>query len=427
MACAGLTSADTYPAPLAFSDVENLETGVFPSAVVIADVDLNGWSDIVVSCRDEGAVQLFLNNGNAVFLAPVSLPCGGAPRIPAVSDVNGDGWPDVVVPDWQVGADRIALILSDGAGGFLASEYLATNAGSRPRAVALADLNGDGDEDLVVANNGADDLTIFENDGTGSFAPVLTIPVGNAPGSLSIADFDNDGLRDIAVTSRLERTTTFVRNLGNNAFEIVATADVGVGPRDEVVADVNGDGRLDVVVSSGTDNTNSGFTVVLNLGAFSMRELAFHEIGHIAHGIDARDFDGDGDRDVLIVNVGSNSAYVMRNNGNGTFAFSPHFLSTGAGLTSPAYCAVGELDGEGGPDIVTANIATNDIGVFRNLTPLPPHGDIDLDGVVGAADLAELIGAWGSPDLLADLDGDGVVTASDLADLIGRWGAQSPK
>jgi len=129
---------------------------------------------------------------------------GFGSKLIAAGDFNQDGFPDVVVTLDQGGGERhnsAFLFLGNGDGTFQApSRFLGGiyNAGQ----LAVADLNGDGNEDLVIANATANSLAVLLGDGQGNFQPAITFATGNDPGSIAIGDFNNDGKPDLATANR---------------------------------------------------------------------------------------------------------------------------------------------------------------------------------------------------------------------------------
>ena len=102
-----------------------------------------------------------------LFLSQTTYPTGGSsnPRGVAVNDVNGDNKPDIVVAD--NGADTVGVFLNRGNGTFLAQTSYTTGSGSSPYGVALSDVNGDSKLDIVVANDGTDNVGVLINRGNG--------------------------------------------------------------------------------------------------------------------------------------------------------------------------------------------------------------------------------------------------------------------
>jgi hypothetical protein len=188
--------------------------------------------------------------------------------------------------------------------------------GDDPRSIAAADFDGDGDVDLAVATAGADHVTMLRNKGSGKFAETASSPisVGDTPFSIVAADFDSDGDIDLAVANVNSNNVSVLKNNGSGKF---------IQPHSSPVA-----------------------------------------AGSAPVSITAADFDIDGDIDRAVVNIGSNSVTILANKGMGNFtepASSP--VTVGS---EPVSIAVGDLDGDGGIDLATANRDSNNVTILKN-------------------------------------------------------------
>src|SRR2546423_5490 len=112
------------------------------------------------------------------------LKTGRVPVSVAAGDFNGDGQRDLVVAN--SGSDNVSVYLGDGKGGF--SDAINFAVGSSPRAVAVGDFNSDGHADIVVTNYGANSVSLLAGDGQGRFTSVATLPVGTSPVAVALAD-----------------------------------------------------------------------------------------------------------------------------------------------------------------------------------------------------------------------------------------------
>src|SRR5262249_33891976 len=131
------------------------------------------------------------------FLAPVSYPAGNGANGVAVADVNGDGREDVVVAD--ITDSKVAVLLGNGDGTLQAPVFYPT--GTNPYGVAVGDLNGDGKPDIVTANYTPPNLaSVLLNNGDGTFGPAKGFgPVGQGVSAAAIGDVDGDHVPDVAV------------------------------------------------------------------------------------------------------------------------------------------------------------------------------------------------------------------------------------
>lgn len=225
--------------------------------------------------------------------------------------------------------------------------------------LAKGDLNGDGDVDLVAANEGSGTVTVRFGDGSGAFPSSLQFFV-SSPSSVAIADFNTDGHPDFVTSSRSNSRITVWLGLGGGAFATPVQTPVGSSPSGVTTGDFNGDGNIDIVTSNGV----SSFSLLLGnpSGSFPTATTFATTGGSGAFAIVAADFNGDGHRDVATANRGSANISVMFGNGSGGFV-------PGAAYpvgTTPSNIATGDFNGDGGLDLVTANFGSNSVTVRIN-------------------------------------------------------------
>src|SRR5439155_1545110 len=143
-------------------------------------------------CLSEGTTQLSFSTYN-------DYPVGGSPYSVAVGDFNGDGKQDLAVA--KVLSNNVSVLLVNGTGRFRAS--LRYPAGGSPSSVAVGDFNGDGKQNLDVANfsSNSNNVSVLLGTGTGSFQAALSYPAGSSPRSVAVGDFNGDGKQDLAVAN----------------------------------------------------------------------------------------------------------------------------------------------------------------------------------------------------------------------------------
>jgi hypothetical protein len=136
---------------------------------------------------------------------------------------------------------------------------------SSPNWVMSADLDGDGDRDLAVANYGSGTVSVLLNQGNGTFAPQVTYGVGSSPSSVTSADLDGDGDQDLAVANYGSDTVSVLLNQGNGTFATEIQYGVGSGPSSVTSADLDGDGDQDLAApNSVSDSLSDAVSVLLN-------------------------------------------------------------------------------------------------------------------------------------------------------------------
>ena len=139
------------------------------------------------------------------FTAPTNFGAGIGPASVAVGDFNGDGAQDLAVANFGVcdlsGCDdgNVSVLLGNGDGSFQAARSF--GAGIAPGSVAVGDFNGDGKFDLAVANSGSNNVSVLLGNGDGSFQAPQNFGAGRSPVSVAVGDFNGDGVQDLAVAN----------------------------------------------------------------------------------------------------------------------------------------------------------------------------------------------------------------------------------
>jgi hypothetical protein len=241
-------------------------TGTNPSGIVAVALAGSGSPDMVVSNFGNGTASVFMHDpaNPGKFLAATTLNTGGQPNQVVSADINGDGLPDLVFADLSTSGNAIVQLQNAASPGqFAAPLNLAT--GGMTASVAVGDLNGDGKPDIVATsydingNNGQ--VTIFfQNPASpGTFLAGVSFPAGAQPQSVRIADVNGDGLPDLVVANRgpgsdgtgMAGVSVLLQNAASpGTFLAPVTYATPWGAIDVGVADLNGDGKPDLVVAS---------------------------------------------------------------------------------------------------------------------------------------------------------------------------------
>ncbi|WP_171475859.1 beta strand repeat-containing protein [Frigoriglobus tundricola] len=376
-----------------FAAQQTFATGGAPRAVTAADVNGDGRPDLIVADYGSAAVSVLLNTtapgaATASYAAGASFATGTSPSSVAVADLNGDGRADIVVANY--GSASVSVLLNTTAPGaaapsFAAQQTLAT--GNGPRFVAAADVNGDGRPDLVVANYNSFNLSVLLNTtppgaATLSFAAQQTFLTGNGPFSIALGDLNGDGRPDIAVanytsgnvgvllntTSHTESTTAGVPS---PTFTAAATPATDMAPSSVAVADLNGDGLPDLIVANFTSGTVSVFVNTTAPG-FDTSTFAAEQTFAVASSpssVAVADVNGDGRPDLVVTHEGNSTVSVLLGTtapGSGTISFAaPQTFATGG---APDSVAVADVNGDGKPDLIVANLGSNTVSVLLNTT-----------------------------------------------------------
>jgi len=292
------------------------------SNIVASDLDNDGDLDVVLgsSGTRSGGVRVYRNNGSLRFTR--TFDNENAPYLWDIhlGDVNKDNRPDII---FGLGGsfDQIGIYLNSGNmfnwGGLIAAKT-GTSTGDEPRNIHLADIDGDGDQDVISANYLSNQISYYPNGGGVSVVRLTSSSQTRGPRNVRTGDINGDGRLDLISVSVLDGKVAWYNGTGNGRFgsqkiiHTYSTRSTGggpdgsdaLGPRGLDVADFDGDGDLDVFSTS-----EVGSTVCLheNLGGGSFGQAEI--ITNRANGVNlvtTIDMDGDGDLDVVSSSPGDN-------------------------------------------------------------------------------------------------------------------------
>jgi hypothetical protein len=232
--------------------------------------------------------------------------------------------------------------------------------------VAVADFDEDGKEDLVVASNGSGQITFLRGVGAG-YDPTAFAPVpASTPRAVATADFNFDGHADVVAALGSAGLVQLFLGNGNGAFTPGVALAAGTNASAVAVGDFNGDGAPDVAVAS---ENGSDVRVYLGDGKGGLALAATLTAGiNAPRALAAADFDGDGRLDLAVANSGGRTVSLFKGNGNGTFGtFTPSTQTVG---NAPWGIAAADLNGDGRPDLVTADHGDGTVSVLLAAGPL---------------------------------------------------------
>ncbi len=237
--------------PRTFGAATAFPAGNSPSHLTTADVTGDGHLDLLVTHPGDSTVSLLTGIGNGTFTTPQTLTLAGtAPRALLVAHVDGDLRPDLVV----VVAEGLSLALDGSAQGPFSNPSLIT-AGTQPSAVVVGRLNGDTVPDLAVANESSHTVSLLLGAGGGSFAQPVSLPTSTAPTGLTLAELTGDTHLDLAVISPVDSTVTLYRGASNGTFAEHSRVPVAGTLKSVSAVDMNADGLNDLAVASTSFNS----------------------------------------------------------------------------------------------------------------------------------------------------------------------------
>jgi hypothetical protein len=326
----------------------------------------------------------------APFRSGASFPTGPEPWGTVIADFDNDGHADVAIADFaQPGVATV--LLGDGQGGFAFAS--ATGVDKASNGIAAGDFDGDGLVDLVVSsisNDASDIVSVLLGRGDGTFEDAVAYPVGGMPGFVAVADVNMDGHPDVVTENSNGNSISVLLGVGDGSFTASVDYDLGLSPMNLVVTDVDGDGKPDVAVSA--NSFFASFAILKGNGDGTFGAPRYGGVGgHVFYGIAVADIDRDGRMDVALLDRGGSEVEVFLAQGGSTYA-DPVATTTDADVSS---IAVADLFKNGRVEVITAG------GSGARLFVAEPDGALRdagaLPGIVGGASIA-----------IGDLDGDGM-------------------
>ena len=349
-------------------------TGQDPQSLATGDLNGDGLPDLIVANFGDNTVSVLRNTtidaGDPIsFDAQVTFAAGISPKGVAIADINGDGNGDIVVSDYN--GNTVSVLLNATAPGADVFNFLTAQAfavGVTPITVAIADIDGDGRPDVIVANSSeSGTVSVLTNTTatgatTPSFDAQLILGTGSETSSVAVADINDDGKPDIVVANTGDNSVGVLLNttaaIGSPTFASSVVFPTGNGPTTVIASDINGDGIADVVTSNGGSNDISILLNTTPAGASAVSLASAHAVpvGHYPRSVAAANLYQLGRNDLVVANANDNTLTVLFNltpaGATSVDIFPQRPVPTGA---FPDFVALDDVSGDGIADIIVAN------------------------------------------------------------------------
>jgi hypothetical protein len=383
-----------------------------PFGMIFADFDGDGNVDFA-GPSESGQMQVTLATGAGLYAnAPVSLATPDSQYLESTcttGDLNGDGKPEIVC--FNGNANTVTVYLNNGEGSFATGIYYNNN-GDQNKYIShgtVADMNGDGNNDIVAIDDGSADISVFlgHGDGTVAVEPLSYNVGGYAWNAPLVADFNGDGLNDV-VESDDNYNLVYLQGYGDGTLRGAATYELTNSFNQDAYTysvasgDFNGDGIPDVVVGQTNNFGSTGVAVYLGKGDGTFYPADSYGPSPNMSFVAVGDFNGDGKLDIAAIDRADDVLQIFLGNGDGTFSIGATYTTSTASNPSAEELVVGDFNKDGKLDIAVANQNTGDVGVLLGKG----------DGTFAAA-VSYPITSYSPFDIAtADLNGDGYL---DLA------------
>jgi hypothetical protein len=399
-----------------FAPQQSISTSAIGAASVFAaDVDGDGDADVLSASQNDDKIAWYENTDGQGAFGPqqvISTAAAGAISVFA-ADVDGDGDTDVLSASYI--DDEVAWYENTDGQGTFAPQQVISTAAAGAYSVFAADVDGDGDTDVLSASYVDDEIAWYENtDGQETFAAQQVISTAaDAAFSVFAADVDGDGDADVLSASVDDDEIAWYENSdGQGTFgaqQVISTAADGAWSVS--AADVDGDGDADVLSASAYDDEIAWYENTDGQGSFGAQQ-PISAAADAAFDVSPADLDGDGDTDLLSASHGDDTiAWYENTDGEGTFG-PQQVISTAAAGAMSVFAA--DVDGDGDADVLSASELDDRIAWYEQLEvadPLDP--DSDDDGLLDGFEVAHGFDPLAAGEQGQDPDADGLTNLQE--------------
>lgn len=322
----------------------------------------------------DGTVAILFSDGRGTLTVGPAYDSGGMnPTFVSAADVNGDGRPDAVVVNTSQSASNLTGqlgVLLNTSGGILSPVKSYPTGGQSATSLVLGDFNHDGHVDAALidlcpsggcaSGTNNESIALMQGNGDGSFGAPILYSNQDGLSNLAVADLNADGNADLVVINRSESFAEVWLGNGDFTFQTpVRYASGDFGPVRVIIADFNQDGKSDLAIANGNweaTNGNGSVSLLLGNGDGSFR-AAYSYLSSFSHGVSAADFNRDGKMDLAVplcadITCAQGAVNVMLANASG-FQTVRYLTTTGPSI----FAATGDFNGDGILDLAVSGCA----------------------------------------------------------------------
>ncbi len=330
-----------------------------PWGTAVADFSGDQWEDIVVACRGEAQIILYINDQKAEFPRQRKFPTIKSPWRPLAMDLNGDGAMDVVLCSYQEA--QVAWHHNDKRGNLPLTSSVGVGKG--PHHLFTGDWNGDGRTDVGVVCYDAANVHLLTTTASGALGPYKVLSAPIQPRVATAGDLDRDGKPDIVIAGEEPFLLIYYGKNGYTGDPQKLSVSPSIWALD--IGDIDKDGRPDIVAAT---YTGSLLITIRNAGYGRWDEPRTQPSGNYNFALYLGDFDKDKDLDVVTVSARDHVINIHLNDGKGNLS-ERHRIGTGKW---PISLTLADVNGDESVDFITTSLNDNAINIHRNIPVNPP-------------------------------------------------------